>query len=192
MLDLSSSMHLFLTVGDSVPPPPIFTVVGRRELHIKWQPPEVIPGRLNRYDLFCNERCIYSGIDQEYHATMLKPDTEYTIEVVAITNEGRFRSRPAKTRTLKDECLSFSFLRMSRFSHRSLLSLDPHSNRQTLYESSRSKRTETNSTKKSSNTATVSEKSSSKDTKSLVPSFLPNQNIQITTVRAVHFKVSRD
>lgn len=93
------------TAGDSTPLPPIFTVVGRRELHIKWQAPEVIAGRLTRYDLLCNERCIYSGTDQEYHASMLKPDTEYTIEVVAITNEGRFRSRPAKTRTLKDECL---------------------------------------------------------------------------------------
>ena len=79
-------------------------MIGRRELHIKWQPPELIAGRLTRYDLFCNNRCIYSGTDQEYHATMLKSDTEYTIEVMAITNEGRFRSRPAKARTLRDEC----------------------------------------------------------------------------------------
>ncbi len=27
------------------------------------------------------------------------------MEVIAITNEGRFRSKPIKTRTLKDECL---------------------------------------------------------------------------------------
>lgn len=33
---------------------------------------------------------------------MLKPDREYTVIVIAITNEGRFRSRPAKARTLKD------------------------------------------------------------------------------------------
>lgn len=92
------------SAGDSVPAPPTFTVIGRRELYIKWQPPEVIAGRLTRYDLFCNDRCIYSGTDQEYRASMLKSDTEYTIEVVAITNEGRFRSRPAKTRTLKDDC----------------------------------------------------------------------------------------
>ncbi|CAF1144159.1 unnamed protein product [Adineta ricciae] len=34
---------------------------------------------------------------------MLKSDTEYTMEVAAVTNEGRFRSKPAKIRTLKDE-----------------------------------------------------------------------------------------
>ncbi|CAF4481937.1 unnamed protein product, partial [Rotaria magnacalcarata] len=28
---------------------------------------------------------------------------EYSMEVMVITNEGRFRSRPAKVRTLKDE-----------------------------------------------------------------------------------------
>jgi hypothetical protein len=96
-----------LILGDSLPAPPTFSVIGRRELHIKWQPPEVICGRLSRYELLCNGRCIYSGTDQEYHATMLKSDREYTIIVIAITNEGRFRSRPAKARTLKDECLYF-------------------------------------------------------------------------------------
>jgi hypothetical protein len=40
---------------------------------------------------------------------MLKPDREYTVIVIVITNEGRFRSRPAKARTLKDECLYFFF-----------------------------------------------------------------------------------
>jgi hypothetical protein len=98
-------MRLVRSVGDCNPAPPTFSVVGRREVHVKWQPPEVIAGRLTRYELFCNRRCIYSGTAQEYHATMLKSDTEYTMEVTAITNEGRFRSRPAKTRTLKDECV---------------------------------------------------------------------------------------
>ena len=74
-------------------------------MHVKWQPPDLITGRLTRYELLCNGRSIYSGTDQEYHATMLKSDTEYGMEVVVITNEGRFRSRPAKARTLKDECL---------------------------------------------------------------------------------------
>ena len=64
----------------------------------------MISGRLTRYELMCNGRCIYSGTEQEYHATMLKSDTEYTMEVIVITHEGRFRSRPAKARTLKDEC----------------------------------------------------------------------------------------
>ncbi|CAF0818705.1 unnamed protein product [Adineta ricciae] len=91
------------SAGDCIPAPPIFSQIGRRELHIKWHPPEVISGRLTRYELLCNGHCVYSGISQEYHAIMLKPNTEYTIMVVVITSEGRFRSRPAKTRTLKDE-----------------------------------------------------------------------------------------
>lgn len=67
----------------------------------------MIAGRLTRYELFCNGKCIYAGTDQEYRVTMLKADTEYSMEVIVITNEGRFRSRPAKTRTLKDECVYF-------------------------------------------------------------------------------------
>jgi hypothetical protein len=67
----------------------------------------VIAGRFTRYEILCNGRLIYSGTDQDYHASMLKSDTEYAIEVIVITNEGRFRSRPAKTRTMKDECLYF-------------------------------------------------------------------------------------
>jgi hypothetical protein len=75
-------------------------------MHIRWHPPALIAGRLTRYELFCNRRCVYAGTEQEWHMVLLKPDTEYTIEVMAITNEGRFRSRPAKARTLKDECRS--------------------------------------------------------------------------------------
>ncbi|CAF4743241.1 unnamed protein product [Rotaria socialis] len=91
------------SAGDCLPAPPTFSVIGRRELHIKWQPPEVISGRFSRYELLCNGRCIYSGTDQEYHASKLKCDTEYIIEVCVITNDGRFRSRPVKARTLRDE-----------------------------------------------------------------------------------------
>jgi hypothetical protein len=101
--------YCFYIPGDSLPAPPTFSVIGRRQLHIKWQAPEVIAGRLSRYELICNGRCIYSGTDQEYHATMLKSNTEYIIVVIVITNEGRFHSRPAKTRTLKDECLYFLY-----------------------------------------------------------------------------------
>lgn len=95
---------VFCLIGDYLPAPPSFSVIGRREIHVKWQPPETICGRLTRYELFSNGRCIYSGTDQEYRATMLKSDSDYSMEVVVITNEGRFKSRPAKARTLKDEC----------------------------------------------------------------------------------------
>jgi hypothetical protein len=108
----------------------------------------VISGRLTRYELLCNGRCIYSGTDQEYHATMLKSDTEYTMEVIVITHEGRFRSRPAKTRTLKDECLyliKYFYLMRKKIMW---AYLDNNTHRHALYESttqnsSKLKRTET-------------------------------------------------
>jgi hypothetical protein len=124
----------------------VFSVIGRREIHIKWQPPDVISGRLTRYELFCNGRCIYSGTDQEYHATMLKSDTEYSMEVIVITNEGRFRSRPAKARTLKDECL-YNLVFFNNEEKIILSYLDNTSHRHSLYEpppqsSLKNKRTE--------------------------------------------------
>ncbi|CAF3561895.1 unnamed protein product [Rotaria sp. Silwood1] len=150
--------------GDSIPAPPTFPIIGRRELHIKWQAPEIICGRLFRYELICNGRCIYSGIDQEYHATKLKSDTEYIVEVNVITNEGRFRSRSAKTRTLKDE-----FQRTVRHS---------------LYERPtqspiRFKRADTVIARKVSPTV---ERRLTKEMPVI------NQNVQITTVRAVQLK----
>ncbi|CAF3077821.1 unnamed protein product [Rotaria sp. Silwood2] len=150
--------------GDSVPAPPTFPVIGRRELHIKWQTPEIIYGRLFRYEIICNGRCIYSGMDQEYHATKLKPDTEYSIEVHVITNEGRFRSRPARTRTLKDEFQTTV--------------------RHSLYERSihspiRFKRADTITSRKVSPNI---ERRLAKEMPVI------NQNVQITTVRSVQLK----
>ena len=51
-----------------------------------------------------NGKCVYSGISLECQVGMLRPDTEYKFEVVAITTDGKCRSKIAKTRTLKDEC----------------------------------------------------------------------------------------
>lgn len=95
---------IFSWSGDSLPAPPTFFSVARREILVKWQPPETISGRLNRYQLICNGKTIYSGTDQECRATELKPDKEYSMHVIVFTSEGQFRSRTMKTRTLKDEC----------------------------------------------------------------------------------------
>ena len=96
-----------LMSGDIFPAPPTFSVIGRRELHVKWQAPKVMSGRLSRYELMCNGQRIYSGVGLECHATRLQSDTEYTIVVIVVTNEGRFCSPPAKARTLKTERLYY-------------------------------------------------------------------------------------
>jgi hypothetical protein len=68
-------------IGDLSPEKPTFGSVGRREMLIKWGPPQVLTGKLNRYDLFMNGKCVYSGMALEYQITMLKPDTDYKFEV---------------------------------------------------------------------------------------------------------------
>ena len=68
-------------IGDLAPEKPTFGSVGRREMFIKWGPPQVISGKLNKYDLIMNGKCVYSGMALEYQITMLKPDTEYKFEV---------------------------------------------------------------------------------------------------------------
>jgi hypothetical protein len=68
-------------LGDITPEKPTFGPVGRREILIRWAPPQVIAGKLNKYELFMNGKSVYSGISLEYQMTMLKPDTEYKFEV---------------------------------------------------------------------------------------------------------------
>ena len=122
-------------------------MITRREILVKWQSPETISGRLTRYELLCNGESIYSGTDQEYRVTMLKSDTEYCMEVIVFTSEGRFRSRPAKARTLKDECLSH-LSEVERQKAECLFLVDNGTHRHSLHETptqvpARLKRTET-------------------------------------------------
>nr|KAG5701745.1 hypothetical protein BaRGS_004347 [Batillaria attramentaria] len=77
--------------------------MGRNEMHVTWDPPEVPLGRITRYDLSMNGKNIYSGTDLAFSALRLTPDTEYTFVVTALTNEGKFESKPTKKRTSKDE-----------------------------------------------------------------------------------------
>lgn len=68
-------------LGDLAPEKPTFGTVGRREMLVRWSPPQVITGKLNKYDLIMNSKCVYSGMALEFQITMLKPDTEYKFEV---------------------------------------------------------------------------------------------------------------
>ncbi|CAF0747156.1 unnamed protein product [Didymodactylos carnosus] len=150
------------SAGDTSPDRPIFPVVGRREITVKWQPPEVLAGRFTRYELISNGKSVYSGTELEYHLTMLRPDTEYTMEVVVYTNEGKFRSKPSKARTQKDDYIG----------------------RQSLYE------TPTQSTKvkkidpSSPHGSPPIERRLSKDFKDI----RNIQNVQMTTVRSLQLK----
>lgn len=70
-----------LELGDIIPERPTFGPVGRREILVKWTHPQVLAGKLNRYDLLMNGKCIYSGMALEFQVSLLKPDTEYKFEV---------------------------------------------------------------------------------------------------------------
>ena len=69
------------SLGDTIPEKPLFGLIGKREILVKWQSPQLIIGKLTRYELKMNENSVYSGVDLEYQVTMLKPDTEYKFEV---------------------------------------------------------------------------------------------------------------
>jgi hypothetical protein len=69
------------SLGDTLPEKPVFGLVGRREILVRWQPPQVINGRLTRYDLNMNGKCVYSGVALEHQVVMLRPDTEYKFQV---------------------------------------------------------------------------------------------------------------
>ncbi|OWF39496.1 Usherin [Mizuhopecten yessoensis] len=90
-------------LGAHAPSKPHVQVIGRNEIHITWDPPEVPLGRITRYDVIMNSQCIYSGTDLSFTARRLTPDTEYAITVTALTNEGKFISKVTKKRTSKDE-----------------------------------------------------------------------------------------
>lgn len=112
------------SVGEITPEKPAFGMINKREILVRWLPPQVIMGKLNRYELLMNGRCVYSGISQEHQVTMLRPDTEYRFEVIsyqhssnrnqndivylnkviAITSEGKCKSKMSRARTLRDEC----------------------------------------------------------------------------------------
>ncbi len=69
------------SLGDITPEKPTFGMIGRREILVRWLPPQVITGKLNRYELNLNGKCVYSGILLECQVGMLKPDTEYKFDV---------------------------------------------------------------------------------------------------------------
>ncbi|GFR92056.1 usherin [Elysia marginata] len=90
-------------LGAHAPSKPHVQVLGRNEVHVSWEPPEVPMGRITRYDVSMNGKIIYSGTDLSVGARRLTPDTEYTFIVTALTNEGKFESKATKKRTSKDE-----------------------------------------------------------------------------------------
>lgn len=90
-------------IGAHAPSKPHVQVLGRNELHITWEPPEVPLGRITRYDVLMNGKIIYSGTELSHTVRRLTPDTEYSFVVVALTSEGKFDSKVSKKRTAKDE-----------------------------------------------------------------------------------------
>ena len=49
-------------LGAHAPSKPHVQVLGRNEVHVSWDPPEVPMGRITRYDVSMNGKIIYSGL----------------------------------------------------------------------------------------------------------------------------------
>jgi hypothetical protein len=73
------------SLGDITPEKPSFPMVNKREIMVRWGPPQVITGKLNRYELIMNGKCVYSGISLEFQVSLLRPDTEYRFEVSSVS-----------------------------------------------------------------------------------------------------------
>ncbi|XP_078687513.1 uncharacterized protein LOC144919797 isoform X2 [Branchiostoma floridae x Branchiostoma belcheri] len=95
-------------LGAHAPEKPSLTVQGRHEVFATWDLPEVLLGRLTKFELHVNGKIVYSGTDRSFKVTRLKPDTDYSVTVVAVTNQGKCESEAAKVRTAKDEYSSAS------------------------------------------------------------------------------------
>ncbi|BFZ20443.1 hypothetical protein BsWGS_23482 [Bradybaena similaris] len=89
--------------GTHSPSKPQVQVLGRSEVHVSWEPPQLPQGRITRYDVSMNGKVIYSGTELSCSVHRLTPDTEYTFVVTALTNEGKFDSKATKKRTARDE-----------------------------------------------------------------------------------------
>ncbi|XP_066293639.1 uncharacterized protein [Branchiostoma lanceolatum] len=95
-------------LGAHAPEKPSLTVQGRHEVFATWDLPEVLLGRLSKFELHVNGKIVYSGTDRSFKVTRLKPDTDYSVTVVAVTNQGKCESEASKVRTAKDEYSSAS------------------------------------------------------------------------------------
>ncbi|XP_059146358.1 uncharacterized protein LOC131933809 [Physella acuta] len=99
----SSCLGTTAELGAHAPSKPTVQVLGRNEMHVSWEAPVMPLGRINHYDVSMNGKVIYSGTELSCGSHRLTPDTEYTFTVIAVTNEGRFESKPTKKKTAKDE-----------------------------------------------------------------------------------------
>ncbi|XP_066569399.1 uncharacterized protein LOC136758712 isoform X2 [Amia ocellicauda] len=79
------------------------TVLGRRELQVSWGVPALPLGKLFNYQLSINGSVAYLGTGHTHHARRLRPNTQYTCTVTAITSGGRCESLPVTKRTARDE-----------------------------------------------------------------------------------------
>lgn len=81
------------------PSKPDLKTIGPHEILATWEAPDAPIGRINGYELLCNDKRVYFGMDKRCLVNFLKPDTFYEFLVVAWTNEGRCRSESSSKKT---------------------------------------------------------------------------------------------
>ncbi|XP_067825666.1 uncharacterized protein [Heptranchias perlo] len=89
--------------GDHAPSKLTLNVLGRNEMFITWDMPEMPLGRLFNFELCMNGKVVYLGPDRSFTARRLTANTEYACTVSAITSEGKCESKPVMKKTAKDE-----------------------------------------------------------------------------------------
>lgn len=89
--------------GDHAPGRLTVNVLGRNEMFITWDMPQVPLGRLFNFELCMNGKVVYLGADRSFTARRLTANSEYACTVSAITSEGKCESKPVVKKTAKDE-----------------------------------------------------------------------------------------
>ncbi|XP_078282342.1 uncharacterized protein LOC144608442 [Rhinoraja longicauda] len=89
--------------GDHAPGRLTANVLGRNEMFITWDMPQVPLGRLFNFELCMNGKVVYLGPDRSFTARRLTANSEYACTVSAITSEGKCETKPVVKRTAKDE-----------------------------------------------------------------------------------------
>ncbi|XP_052767673.1 usherin-like isoform X2 [Mya arenaria] len=104
-----------ITTAESAPSlvtPPTVTSPSPSQLHVEWTLPGLPNGEIVRFDLFHNERPVYSGLRMYYDIGGLLPYSLHAFRIVACTRKGCSSSVQVKARTMESQPEGFVTMEM--------------------------------------------------------------------------------
>ena len=77
------------------PSKPQLMAISPFDIVATWEAPMSPQGKINQYEVMCNGKMIYMGLNKRCVASMLTPSTKYRFTIIAWTNNGRSESAPS-------------------------------------------------------------------------------------------------